>query len=300
MRQRAPRIAWRAIYALSILILAGIIPFGTSGAHAVDGTAGAMSVSADPTTNLADGQTVNVHVKASGVAVYSLTTHICIPGKVNGDTYFGFVGPYCSNVPVGSGDIEKQVAVSGTSTADLAFKVGIGTANWTNDKGFQNSVTCDPSTPCEAVLRVEITNGTVYVRIPLCFSTTCPLGLLTFVGSPAATGAPTVVSPVVALPAAAVSGAAANTPQAGGGAAALPGEKSATAKVVPKKGSSSSSRTHATSARHNRKKGTPTPVAASSGLSRNIRVLLAGLVGALGGMRILWVLRRKAPRLETL
>ena len=283
-------VAWRVVFLTATLIVIGVIPLATSSAHAVNGSAGDLTLTAEPNVHLVDGQTVSVHVQATNVSIYSLTTHICVPGKVNGDYAFSFSGPFCSKVPVGSGTVQQQVVTPGTQTADLAVKVGEGTANWINERGFPYSVTCDPTTSCDLVVQVEITNSTVYAQVPLCYATVCPGAPVEFIGPPGVTGGATVVSPVAGTPSATPPGVASNS--SGGGSNPTAASRPALT------GESRSSTPAAAPARlHDQ----ATTITGNSGLSRGLRVLIAGLVAALGGMRIMSVInkhRRKSAPLE--
>ena len=297
MKRLAFGVTWRALYILATLIAVGVIPIATNGVRAGDSTIGPLTLTTTMSTPLTDGQTVQLHVHGTGISLYSLTTHICIPGRVNGDYAFSFVGPFCSNQPVGSGQVEAQAVVPGSDTADLAVKVGSGSANWISERGYHYQVTCDPTAPCEMVVKIEVTNGTVYARVPLCYAN-CPADApVTFVGPPAITGGATAVTPVVGRSSG--SGPPSGTVSAAGGATApAPPAAAHTSPAAPTQ--SRSSRPAASPQITNNAK---TIADTSGGLARNVRVLLAGLVGALGGMRIIAVLsrsRRKTPQLEAL
>jgi hypothetical protein len=283
-------VAWRVVFLTAALIVVGVIPLATSPAHAVNGSAGDLTLTAEPNVHLVDGQTVSVHVQATNVSIYSLTTHICIPGKVNGDYAFSFSGPFCSKVAVGSGTVQQQVITPGTQTADLAVKVGEGTANWINERGFPYSVTCDPTTSCDLVVQVEITNSTVYAQVPLCYATVCAAAPVEFVGPPGVTGGATVVSPVA--------GTSSATPP--GVASSASGTASNPSPAATHPALTGESRSSTPAGAPTRLHDQATTITGNSGLSRGLRVLIAGLVAALGGMRIMSVInkhrRQSAPQ----
>src|SRR5262249_41793846 len=106
--------------------------------------------------------------------VYSVTAHMCMPGRVNGDYTFSFTSKFCSNAPVGSGDVQQSLTFAGDKSADLPFKVGSGTVNWVNSVGFPLTMTCGPGNPCDLVRQAEVNNGTPYYQIPLCYGPGCP------------------------------------------------------------------------------------------------------------------------------
>src|SRR5262249_50832819 len=84
---------------------------------------------------------------------------------------------YCTNVGVGKSDVDVTTQFSGAASAELkgGFHVGAGTVQWTNDRGFTNSITCaGAGSSCFLVVRVEITDTTVYSAAPLCFGSGWP------------------------------------------------------------------------------------------------------------------------------
>jgi hypothetical protein len=157
-----------AIIVIGALFVAGVFPFSSGGADGLTGATGPVTVTV---TSDAAGL-ASIHATApDGISIYSLTAHICMPGKVNGDHAFDFSGPFCTNAPVGQSDVEKLQAFPGVSAADLQFQLGTGTANWTDGRGFPHSLTCDPSTACDLSVRIEITNSTAYFNAPFTWGT---------------------------------------------------------------------------------------------------------------------------------
>jgi len=147
---------------LATLFVAGVIQFGTQGAGGLTSNAGPLTVTATPVVNLSDGQAVNVHLEAaSGTVIFSVTAHTCVSGKVGGEHSFGFGAPFCPNTPIGTGQVEQLTAFSGVPSADFRYTVGAGTVNWTDEAGFPSALTCGPDSPCDMVLKVEITNDRV-------------------------------------------------------------------------------------------------------------------------------------------
>jgi len=281
------------VLAASVLFLAGAFRFATTGADAAVGSAGPLEVSAAPTANLSDGQVVGVHVQAKdGVSIYSLTAHVCMPGKVNGDHTFDYSGPFCSSLPIGQGDVQPMITTTGTPSADLSAKVGTGTVGWTNERGFPYTLTCDATSPCDLVVRAEITNSTTYIRIPLCFGTACPPDVslvLVSPNAPAGVVAPPspaeTAAPVAAAPAAANSSP---TTTSAPRAAPLP------TATVPGRARSSGDGDLA-AARD------ASVVSPTGGPSRGLSVFVSALAGAVAAIFIVHAVsraRRRTPRAE--
>ena len=216
--RRVVSVASWAFLVFAAMFVGGLYPFSSLPAQGqVDGVSGSITITASPITDLVDGSVVNVHVEAKDTQIYSLTAHTCMPGKVTGDHAFDFAGPFCPNVPIGSGDLAAQVALPGATSADLAVKVGAGHVDWHNGLGFPYSITCGPGTPCDLVIRAEITNSTAYYQIPLCYGSGCPAAAPVPVGATAqqVTSAPT---PTTAPPPTTTTAA----PPPSAGAAAVP------------------------------------------------------------------------------
>lgn len=169
---RAARLAVLGTFGL--LLVAAVVIVGT-GAGAETGAVGPVEVSVLPAVGLTDGQVVSVSVRSidTGVVIYSVTAHLCATDKVTGDRSFSFAGTACTNVPVGQSDTERALVTGGTSTADLQFTVGTGRASWLSSTGYDGQITCGQGSPCDLVLRIEVTDGTLYYKAPLCFGTGC-------------------------------------------------------------------------------------------------------------------------------
>jgi hypothetical protein len=287
MRLAVAAIRWTLLI-FAALFVGGIFPFSSPPAQGqVDGVAGTLTITASPIANLSDGATVNVHADVKDMALYSLTAHVCVPGKVTGDHAFDFSGPFCPNVAIGSGDLDKQVVLPGATSADLSIKVGVGTVDWHNSLGYPYSLACGPGAPCDLVVKAEITNSTAYYQIPLCFGTDCPAAAPVPAGPtaqqvtppPPPTTAPPPTAPptTVAEPSESASGGAkaaavgAATKQGGGGGSS---HSSDTGEIQTAQSASAVS----------------VPPGASS---RGVRVFVAALAGALCGARIVQVISRE-------
>ena len=280
LRRTVSVLGW-LVLVFATLFLVGVFPFAVDGADAATGTAGAVTVTALPTGNLADGQTIGVHVEAAGgTSIFSLTGRVCAPGKVNGDHLFSYLGPFCPNVPVGQGDLEQLVAVPGAPTADLSFKIGTGTVDWTNERGFPYSLTCDAANPCDLVIRAEVTNSTVYFRLPLCFGTACPSDVVVVGVTPdAPNGVASPPSAALAAPVAAAAAAPADPPPT----APTPSVPPTTA-AQPKSSGTSRSSNAATDGDLSTAQQASVLSVPTDGPSRGVRVVIAAVAGAVAAV----------------
>jgi hypothetical protein len=160
-----------------IIVLGGTASFA-GGAGAANGSVGAISVRASPTSRVGDGQVVSIHVEAKpGTAIYQVSAHLCTAGPdIRTSFDFGFQGRRCTNDAVGTGDIEKSAEYgSGVAAADLdSFRLGAGRVRWVNELGYPNTLHCGPGHPCDLVVRIQITDDTIFFNAPLCYGATCP------------------------------------------------------------------------------------------------------------------------------
>jgi hypothetical protein len=286
---------WAFLLAATLFV-AGVFPFTT---HPANGQAqGALVIAAAPIANLSDGAVVKVHAESTGLTIYSLSAHVCMPGKVNGDHAFDFAGPFCVSVPIGQGEVEKVVSFPGVNAADLEMKVGTGSVEWHNTIGYPYSLTCGPGNPCDLVVRAEITNATAYFQVPLCFGTGCPAAA-PLPSNPTAHEVSPPPTPTTEPPPATTTTAA---PAAAAPAAAPPGGGSNGA--APKAAGTGTS--HSSTSPSGDLASAQSTSAISippEGPSRGVRVFVAALVGALGGARIVQVVSRarkgRGPRLGT-
>jgi hypothetical protein len=162
---------------LAFAALLGAVIVASSAAGAVDGHAGPVTLHVTPTNGLADGQAVSIRASVpSGVRIYELRAHLCVPGRALETNFdFGFQGRRCTNLKVGRGDIERSAAFGeGTTNATLdGFHVGEGRVHWVNELGFDQTIQCDATHPCDLVVRAQITDDTVFYSAPLCFGPAC-------------------------------------------------------------------------------------------------------------------------------
>jgi len=279
----------------AIILMATVVAVGAtallgSGAQGLTGDAGPIKVSVLPAVGLTDGQVVHVHAEStdSAVVIYSVTAHLCVPDKVTGDRSFSFAGVACTNVVVGQSDVEQTNVTGGSPSADLDFKVGTGTASWLSSTGYNGAITCGQGSPCDLVLKIEVTDSTLYYRAPLCFGKGCAKD----------PDAPPPVVPTVpdtVAPAAAATDDAGST---GGGKAVPAGSSSAAGKKTVPGGSSRSDAPDSPggSAAGPRLQSRVSADETSPTVWR-LRLVAAALVGAIGGARIVSLvagIRRRA------
>jgi hypothetical protein len=158
-------------------------------------------------------QQVNIHAEVGGGAnLFSIIAHVCAPDADVSNTYaFGFQGPNCSNQAIGDGDVEAKVVLQNATAGDVPMRLGIGAVTWIDEIGYVHSLACGPDHPCNLVVELQVTNGTIFKSVP--FIAGVPAD------PPAAAPAPTTAPPAPApsaAPPAATSGAGAGAGGSGG------------------------------------------------------------------------------------
>lgn len=267
------------------------------GAHPSDagtGAAGPVTVTVTPTDNVADGQAVSVHAEAPGdVEIFEIRVHLCQHDAGINDTYaFGFQDGLCPNAPVGAGDVDQRVELPrGTSVADLpAFKVGVGSVDWTDELGSGHSLTCGPGAPCDVVVQMQITNTTVFFTAPICYSD-CPVAPDTPVAaagagaaSPPAGGAQTATGATAAGGSSPAASGAGTTDAKGPKSSVRPGISAGKAQDSPELAAANAA-----------------VVVSSNAPSGAVRVLAGEAAGVIGGVLIVLIVvrgRRKMQLME--
>jgi hypothetical protein len=293
-----------------------------SPAEATAGNAGPVTVS----VTAKSAGTIGVHVTApSGVEIYEIRAHLCVPGDVSNTYDFGFQGKLCSNAPIGAGDFEKVAAYAdGASQGSLEMHVEAGSVDWVNERGFPGTLTCGPDKTCNLVVQVQVTDATVYYTAALCIGASCPQdpaapdgGNTVAVAGPAPASPPAVPSanPDVSANANVTPPPAASTP-AGQNPCKTSTPKSSTtatngsttttttpcapaaagAGTARGGGTSSSSSGQGLDAHTTSQQATGVISADGDTPSRGVRVFVAAVAGALGGARIVSVISRTRRR----
>jgi LPXTG-motif cell wall-anchored protein len=130
-------------------------------------------------TGLHDGDTLNIHVDAQAPpnavasSIFGVSARQCKSG-VDIENLIDFTPSQegnCANVALGAGDLNPTVATAPPNlTADLAFKVGIGTTTFPTVDNGTVTITCDGSTPCQMVLREQAPGGDFFVHYNIQFA----------------------------------------------------------------------------------------------------------------------------------
>jgi len=290
---------WRIAFALAAgACSAAIAGLAAGQAGAVTGNAGPVRITAEPTSRVADGQAVSIHAQApSGIAIYELRAHLCSAGPpITTNWAFGFQGGRrCANVALGHGDTEKIAAFpAGTTSAILStFHVGVGSAHWVDDLGYDQIISCGPAHPCDLVVRAEITNDVVFATLPLCYGASC---------SAEPDTVPTVPTTVLVLPQAvrpppATSVAAPPPAAAPRSRAAAPRGNSARAAKVSTAARPAPRALNATKEARSARTTPPVqpataPSSPAHALTRRERVVLSALASGLAGAWIVAILLR--------
>jgi hypothetical protein len=175
----SPDRARRAALVLGLVIsVLAVTGFAAGSAGALNGSVGAISLRVSPTSRVGDGQVVDIHAQAKrGTVIYQLSAHLCTAGPdVRTSFDFGFQGARCTKNAVGTGDVEKSAEFgSGATTAELdSFRVGAGRVGWVNELGYPNTIRCGVGHLCDLVVKIQITDETVFFNAPLCYGATCP------------------------------------------------------------------------------------------------------------------------------
>jgi hypothetical protein len=260
-------------------------------------------VTATPTTGLHDGSTVSVHAEVGGGAlIYNIAAHVCVPDVEVTNTFnFGFQGPLCARLPIGSGQQEVTVAVPGSTTADLSIKVGTGTVVWPDELDNVHTITCDADHACNLVIELEVTGTPVFKNIALTFGGSAPPAS-SAPANPAASGATSGNSGNTASAGAtsggsAASGSATNASSSHAASAQGTGANATSTGGTHSAASGGSSSSSSSSSNPGTKSkevalGTESVNTDSSIARRAARVFSAGAAGLIGGLLIALIVLR--------
>ena len=123
-----------------------------------------LNVQVSSTSNLHDGQTVSIHVTADpGSDIYGIEARLCASSaKITAETdFYPYQTGNCILQPLSAdSDAHTQVAIAAPyQTADLTFRVGVGTDKFTTQQLKNVSITCGPGHPCQLVLLLQYPYG---------------------------------------------------------------------------------------------------------------------------------------------
>jgi hypothetical protein len=143
------------------------------------------SVTAGPTTRVTDGQSISINVTAPlENPVAAVKAQVCRSGVTylpsfdsDPDPDFAIGGVNCPSIPIStSADLtvaDVGVAANATKPEGQTFSlfVGVGTVQWQDNLGADQSLTCDPTHPCSLVVEVRGIDGAGDFRwIPAVFT----------------------------------------------------------------------------------------------------------------------------------
>lgn len=273
-------------------------------ADAADGTAGPVSISV---VKSEDGSGAVIHAEATdGVLIYEIAAHLCLTGSNVRTVFdFNFQGTKCTSVPVGDSDVEQIVSYpDGSPTADIPyFRLGTGTVLWRNSRGGERMITCGPGQPCDVVVQVQITDGSVRFPATVCFDLFCPAGTVGETPPPPPTEPPpaeTSPPPVAAGngdDAAKGDGAKGDGAQGDGSA-----KKPTSGTAAPKQGDRLAAGSSSSSSEGDPEAETAAALVSSDtaddGPSRATRVRAAAIAGLAGGVLIMGLISRGRHRME--
>jgi hypothetical protein len=172
---RPPRSAGVCLLLAVLLAIAAVVVGPSGSARALSDSVGPINVTISPTDGLTDGQAISIHATATSGTMSEIRAHICDPAFAAHPNLFnfGFGGTLCSSVAPGTGDSETIQVLANTTSGDLTFKAGIGTATFTDELfGDQHNLTCDSGHGCDLVVQFQsnVLPGTYYFIAPLTYA----------------------------------------------------------------------------------------------------------------------------------
>ena len=134
-----------------------------------------VRVSMSSTTNLRDGDPVNIRVEAlEGSQIFAFDARICRADAVvrNDFDFIPVFNPQCTDIGVSpnSDGVIRVLADASYQVAEGSIRVGVGTATFETDAGELASLTCGPSNPCKLVLKLQVPYGFGFQEFPLGFA----------------------------------------------------------------------------------------------------------------------------------
>lgn len=137
-----------------------------------------VTVTAGPTTDLVDGDLVDIRVVPdAGSQIYGVEARVCA-----GDASVGLQADFaptqtglCALQPLapGADDYLNVPIAPPHQAAELSFRVGTGTDRFAISEslgGRQVEITCDRHHPCQLVLKLQVPNDVRFQAVPLTFA----------------------------------------------------------------------------------------------------------------------------------
>lgn len=148
---------------------------GESGFQAPEPAPLPLDVAVSNTDGLSDGDVVSVHVTPhQGSSIFGVEAFLCRPDttyRTDSDVRPTQTGK-CITAPLSANSIdyiEKAVAPPYDS-ADLDFRVGVGTNEYTSQEGEPVSITCGPGNPCNLVLKLQVPDSYGFMSYPITYA----------------------------------------------------------------------------------------------------------------------------------
>jgi hypothetical protein len=132
-----------------------------------------VKISVTPTNGLHNLSEVTVHVQANpGSSIFSVEAKQCrAEPRVTVSAEFVPSGGRCApnELAPGADKDVKTITPPPNTSADVTFKVGVGSATWPAKYG-PGSISCGPGAPCTLVLELEVPQATDFYSIPISFA----------------------------------------------------------------------------------------------------------------------------------
>lgn len=134
-----------------------------------------LEVSLSSTSGLSDGDAVSVHVTPhDGSSIFGLEAFICKADAsylLDADIRPSQTGK-CITRPLSesSNDYVKVGVDPPYESADLDFRVGVGSDRFATQQGDEVTITCGPGNPCQLVLKLQVPDSYGFQAYPLTFA----------------------------------------------------------------------------------------------------------------------------------
>ncbi len=171
-RRRFPAALWLTLLVVSLL--SGLL---TGTANAETAPPLPVTVTATGLTNAVDGSTVHIHVDAqsppnpSPSQIFGVEARICPTANVI--DYAADFNPSqlgkCAKTPlsVNSDALTSVATAPPNATADLDFRVGIGTQTFDTSFAGTVTITCGPANPCKVVVKLQVPGAVMFTSFPI-------------------------------------------------------------------------------------------------------------------------------------
>ena len=133
-----------------------------------------LTVTVSSTANLVDGQAVKIHVTPkAGSDIYGVEVFVCAANMtftLDADIRPSLTGKCITKrLSPMSLDYLNQAIPAPYQSLDVSFPVGVGSDQYTTQRGQGVTITCGPGHPCQLVLKLQFPNGYGFRAYPLTF-----------------------------------------------------------------------------------------------------------------------------------